>query len=142
MTDVDLAAGAMLVRRAKRGRPEVLPLPPAAVPVVLRYLREARPQLAAPGHKGALLLRNDGRPHRLASDVNKLVDRVARRAGLEQVHPHALRRAVATHLVEAGASISVVQWLLGHEEIRTTARYVGVRRGDLRKAVACLDWGG
>lgn len=136
--DLDLAEGAMLVRRAKRGKPDVLPIPPAALPVVLRYLREARPALVSPEHAGYLLLRNDGKPHGLASDVNKLVDRVTRRAGLERAHPHALRRAIATHLVEAGASISVVQWLLGHEEIRTTARYMGVRRGDLRQAVSRL----
>lgn len=140
VTDLDLADGAMLVRRAKRGKTDVLPIPPAALPVVLRYLREARPVLASTQHAGYLLLRNDGKPHGLASDVNKLVDRVARRARLERAHPHALRRAIATHLTEAGASICVVQWLLGHEEIRTTARYIGVSRGDLRRAVEVLDW--
>jgi len=135
--DLDLADGTLLVRRAKRGDPERLPSPPAAL-LHLRAWLEVRPLLARGLDDGRLLVRNDGKPYGHATGINKLVARVARRADVT-VHPHALRRAVATHLVRAGTSVRVVQILLGHKNLDTTAIYVGVGREDLRKAVATLD---
>ncbi len=137
VTDLDLVDGTLLVRRAKRGEPERLPLPPALIPPLRAWL-EARPLLARGEDEGRLLVRNDGRPYAHASGVNKLVNRVAARARVS-VHPHALRRGVATHLVRAGTSIAAVQRLLGHQKLDTTAIYVGVSREELAKAVATLD---
>lgn len=135
--DLDLSQGTLLVRRAKRGQPERLPLPPASIPHLRSWL-EARPLLARGRDEGRLFVRNNGTPYRLPAHVNKLVQRVAKRAQVS-VHPHALRRGVATHLVRAGAPITVVQQLLGHAELTTTAIYVEVERADLRRAVDTLD---
>lgn len=138
--DLNLREATLLVRRAKNGGQAVLPLPPSVVPHLRAYLKDGRPALVAKGGRrdqGRLLLTNAGRPI-CPSHLGEYVRRVADRAGLD-AHPHALRRALATHLVRAGASIVVVQDLLGHARLGTTARYVAVDRDDLRRAVAILD---
>lgn len=139
VADLNLAEGTLLVRRAKRGGGAFLPLPSAALPHVERYLREGRPALVRPGadHQGALFLGQYGRPIHNGV-VTKLVERAAANAGV-RAHPHAFRRAVATHLVRRGASVPIVQALLGHARLDTTARYVGVDREDLKKAVETLE---
>ncbi|MBX3467759.1 MAG: tyrosine-type recombinase/integrase [Planctomycetes bacterium] len=139
VADLDLANGTLLVRRAKRGEVERLPLPPAALPHVASYALDARRLLLgqAPDH-GLLLVRDDGRPFTYGSALNVLVSRVARRAGV-RAHPHALRRGLATALVRRGASLPVVQALLGHKDLAVVAAYVLVDKDDLRRAVEALE---
>lgn len=139
VVDVDLAGATLRVRAVKRGTDRTLPLPPATVEHLRRYLVDARPALVHrarrdPGH---LLLTNTGTPlYRQA--VWRLVGRVASKAGL-RASPHAFRRALATHLVRAGASVPAVSELLGHARLDSSAAYVEVDREDLRRAVALLD---
>lgn len=140
LVDLNLAQGALLVRRAKRGAPQVLPIPPSSIPYLRAYVREGRPALVQRGHgrdHGHLLLNNVGTPYRGAR-VHEVVARVAARARV-RAHPHALRRAVATGLVRHGASVLAVQELLGHQRLDTTAIYVEVERDDLRRTVAILE---
>jgi len=70
--------------------------------------------------------------------VTSVVARVGERAGI-QVHAHALRRALATHLVAAGVSVEVVRQLLRHADLDVTACYVGVDRSELHRAVRVLE---
>lgn len=138
--DLILAPGqdALLVRRAKRGEPRQLPLPPSAAAYLARYLREGRPHLVrATRDEGRLLLTVRGTPVR-PEEVQRIVSKLARRAQV-RAHPHALRRALASHLVLAGASLVAVQELLGHVNLTTTQRYVVVERHELRRAVDVLE---
>jgi len=138
VVDLDLRQGTLFVRRAKGGQPEHLPLPPASLVHVAAWLKQGRPLLVRGDDHGTLLVRNDGKPlHRTA--VGKIVDRVRRKAGVERAHPHAFRRATATSLARAGTPLPVVQWLLGHQRLTTTAVYVVVEREDLRQVVGLLD---
>jgi integrase/recombinase XerC len=59
--------------------------------------------------------------------------RLAHRAKLGRVHPHALRRAMATHMLQRGANLRVIQDLLGHERLTTTIRYTWLDTADLKK---------
>ena len=137
VTDLDLLGGAVLVRRVKRGKCGALPLPKAALAHLERYLREGRPALVNGKDEGRLLVSRSGRP--LGTEtIRALVAGVARRAGI-QAHPHAFRRAVATHLVRAQVPVRAVQELLGHRSLSTTAQYVSVDREDLRRTVAILE---
>ena len=68
-----------------------------------------------------------------------VVHNLARKAGLEGFHPHSLRHAFATRLMERGANIRNVQKLLGHESIETTAQYLDVTARHLEETVALLD---
>ena len=139
LIDLDLAGAALRARRAKRGGERVVPLPPASLPHLRAWVERGRPALVDRGRgrdEGFLLLNDAGTPLRHRA-VQAIVARVARRAGV-RCHAHALRRALATHLVSAGANVVAVQDLLGHERLDTTAGYAAVDEAELRRAVEIL----
>ncbi len=118
--DVDFEQELVHVRLGKGGKDRVVPLGEEAGSLVARYLRESRPQLAA-GAENALFLSTRGR--RLdTSTLRRLVP-----------HPHRLRHAFATHLLEGGADLRTIQELLGHSSLSTTQMYSHVDAKRLRK---------
>ena len=118
--DVDFEQERVHVRRGKGGKDRVVPLGEEAAALVGRYLREARPQLAR-GAENALFLSARGR--RLdTSTLRRLVP-----------HPHRLRHAFATHLLEGGADLRTIQELLGHSSLSTTQMYSHVDAKRLRR---------
>src|SRR6476660_1996106 len=119
--DVDFEQELVHVRRGKGGKERVVPLGEEAALWVARYLREARPSLAT-GANDALFLSARGR--RLDTSTLR---RVA-------PHPHRLRHAFATHLLEGGADLRTIQELLGHSSLSTTQIYSHVDPRHLRRA--------
>ncbi|HET7127773.1 MAG TPA: tyrosine-type recombinase/integrase [Gaiellaceae bacterium] len=118
--DVDFEQERVHVREGKGGKDRVVPLGEEAGALVARYLREARPELAR-GAENALFLSARGR--RLdTSTLRRLVP-----------HPHRLRHAFATHLLEGGADLRTIQELLGHSSLSTTQRYSHVDAKRLRR---------
>jgi site-specific recombinase XerD len=118
--DVDFEQELVHVRRGKGGKDRVVPLGEEAAHWVARYLRDARPELAS-GANDALFLSARGR--RLdTSTLRRLVP-----------HPHRLRHAFATHLLEGGADLRTIQELLGHSSLSTTQVYSHVDARRLRK---------
>jgi integrase/recombinase XerD len=116
----------------KGSKERIVPMGGPAVRTLERYLREVRPRLDK-GRGGARVYLNArGSPMRRES-VWKLVKKSATRAGIaKSVSPHTLRHTFATHLVEGGADLAVVQELLGHADISTTQIYTHVDREYLR----------
>ncbi|GGI06496.1 tyrosine recombinase XerC [Egicoccus halophilus] len=131
---VDLAQAQ--VRLFGKGAKERLtPLGRPAVEALRVYLDRARPELAGARTQDALLLNTRG--DRLGTrDARTAVERAGRAAGVGHVTPHTLRHSFATHLLESGADIRVVQELLGHASLATTQRYTHLSRGRLREVHA------
>ena len=130
--DVDLEEGS--VRAVGKGsRERLVPLGRYAVRAVQGYLVRGRPALAGPRSRGALFLNQRG--GRLTRQgCTNIVKSMARRAGLrKRVTPHMLRHSFATHLLEGGADVRVVQELLGHASVATTQIYTLVTKDRLRE---------
>jgi integrase/recombinase XerD len=119
--------------RGKGDKERLVPIGRSARTALERYLAHERPRLAGERRRSEVFLSPRGtRLTRQA--VFALVRRLAARAGVEDPpSPHGLRHAFATHLVERGADLRVVQALLGHEHISTTEIYTHVSRAQLRR---------
>ena len=119
LADVDFEQELVRVR-GKGGKERVVPLGEEAAHWLARYLREARPQLAR-GAVDAVFLSARGR---------RLDTSTLRRT---LPHPHRLRHAFATHLLEGGADLRTIQELLGHSSLSTTQVYSHVDARRLRR---------
>jgi site-specific recombinase XerD len=118
--DVDFEQELVHVREGKGAKDRVVPLGEEAASWVARYLRDGRPALAV-GACDALFLSARGR--RLdTSTLRRLAP-----------HPHRLRHAFATHLLEGGADLRTIQELLGHSSLSTTQMYSHVDAKRLRR---------
>jgi integrase/recombinase XerD len=135
--DVDLGASSLLVRWGKGGRGRLLPLGTQARRAVDAYCARARRELLrrGRGRGGAAALFLNARGSRLSRQgCWKLLKGYARRAGLDTVSPHTLRHSFATHMLDAGADVRVVQELLGHASLATTQIYTLVSERRVRAA--------
>jgi integrase/recombinase XerC len=146
LEDVHWANEAILVR-AKGQKQRYVPLGDAAAEAVRSYLTERSALLAAGNRAGTpalflnLQLRGLGKiggaqpssQARLTTrSVGRIVKRIAILRGLSSdVHPHTLRHAFGTHLLEEGADLRAIQELLGHERLSTTQRYTQLTTAQL-----------
>jgi integrase/recombinase XerD len=98
------------------------------------YLTRARPAFVGPRTRGACFLNTRG--GRLTrQSVARIVGRAADAVGIgRRVSPHDLRHSFATHLLDGGADVRVVQELLGHASVATTQIYTLVTKEHLREA--------
>ncbi len=130
--EISLTEGVLRVTHGKGGKDRLVPLGAEAQHWLERYLREARPGLLGRAHCDALFL-----TARAAGMTRQafwlIVRKYALRAGVTApLSPHVLRHAFATHLLNHGADLRVVQMLLGHADISTTQIYTHVARERLK----------
>ncbi len=130
--DVDLEEGAVRVM-GKGGKEREVPVGRFGREAVEAWLGRARPGFATGLSRGALFLNQRG--GRLSrQSVNRILASHARSAGIERrVTPHTLRHSFATHLLEGGADVRVVQELLGHASVATTQIYTLLTEEHLRE---------
>lgn len=117
----------------KGSKERIVPLGRAAVDSLHRYLTQARPTMARPASGPAVFL--NARGTRLTRQgCWKLLKKHAAAANVRRrISPHTLRHSFATHLLDGGADIRVVQELLGHASVSTTQVYTLVSREKLRE---------
>ncbi len=129
---------AYLIIRGKGGKDRLAPLNDTARSRLRDYL-EVRPQLLNPKDQANpwLFASNRSGGALTRRRVGQLLDAVARDAGLDpaRISPHVLRHAFATHLLEGGADLRVVQTLLGHSDITTTQVYTHLKADHLKDMV-------
>jgi integrase/recombinase XerD len=118
----------------KGGKERLVPLGEIAVDWLRRYLESARPALMEDGKSDAVFVTARRGPLTRQA-FWQLVKRYALRAGIAatKLSPHTLRHAFATHLLNHGADLRVVQMLLGHSDITTTTIYTHVARERLKQ---------
>jgi integrase/recombinase XerD len=136
LDDVDLEDGTVLLR-GKGSKERIVPVGNYARDAVASYVAGARVDLSAAG-KGTPALFLNARGGRLSrQSAWTVIVRAADRAGVTaEVSPHTLRHSFATHLLEGGADVRVVQELLGHASVTTTQIYTLVTVDSLREVYA------
>ncbi|MGO4257541.1 site-specific tyrosine recombinase XerD [Marmoricola sp. RAF53] len=143
--DLDLGSaesGGTVLLRGKGGKERIVPVGRFAREAVEAYLTRARPGLVSASSKaateraGAMFL--NARGGRLSrQSAWTVIVRSAERAGVTaEVSPHTMRHSFATHLLEGGADVRVVQELLGHASVTTTQVYTLVTVDSLREVYA------
>ena len=107
----------------KGNKTRLVPVGRSALDALQMYLEKGRPKLVRTGTKSHIFLTVRGRPL-TRERVRQILRERARAAGLEQhVFPHILRHSFATHLLENGADLRIIQEMLGHADISTTQIY-------------------
>jgi integrase/recombinase XerD len=132
--DIDSTRMLIHVRLGKGRKDRFVMLSEHLLRLLRAYWKQAQPQggWMFPGRK-------TGEPLSRAA-VGKALKAAAQKAGIKKrITPHLLRHSFATHLLEAGADIRVIQVLLGHSSIRTTARYARVSARHIASVKSPLD---
>jgi len=136
--DVDFTAGVLRLSRRKERQADVFPLTPRLRAALQAYLRKGRPA----GESPAVFVRHHAPLGKPLSSVGicQVVFRLANRAGLrDRVHgAHALRRSLASRMVNAGATLKQIADFLGHASIDTTTLYAKVDLATLSRVA--LPW--
>lgn len=128
--DLDLAQG-FVAAFGKGSKRRVVPLGELARESITVYLQRVRPRWAGLGEKTVFVTSRGRRMTR--QGFWKLIKAYARGAGIERdISPHVLRHSFATHLLQGGADLRVVQTMLGHADIATTQIYTHVSGEHLR----------
>lgn len=128
--DCDLAGGSLTVL-GKGAKVRRVPLGKPAREALRDWLQEGRSLVAGPDSPADAVFLNQRGKRLSPRDARRIVDRFPMPDG-HTLHPHVLRHAYATHLLEGGADLRVVQELLGHADLATTQIYTHLTRERLR----------
>lgn len=130
MAELHLAVG-LIQPRGKGDKERIIPVGEVAIDWVQRYLTGVRPKLLKGQHEDVVFLNAHGRKMTRQGVWKKLKQDVLTAGITKDVTPHTLRHTFATHLLEHGADLRVVQELLGHADISTTQIYTHVSKSRL-----------
>ncbi len=136
LDDLDLTDGHVLLR-GKGGKQRLVPLGSYAIEALEAWLTRGRPDFVTAGTPTGAIFVNSRGGRLSRQSAWKILDAAATRAGVtKDVSPHTLRHSFATHLLDGGADVRVVQELLGHASVTTTQVYTLVTVDNLREVFA------
>jgi site-specific recombinase XerD len=139
ISDIDSARMVVHIQQGKGRRDRDVMLSPTLLAELRNYWRSLDPKPETYLFPGKNSNENGEVPIN-AKNVWHAVRQAAERAGLgDRVHPHTLRHCFATHLLESGADLRTIQLLLGHEDMRTTSRYLHLSERHIRATASPLD---
>ena len=134
--DID-AVDATVLLRGKGSKERLVPIGGYALDAVAAYLTRARPEIVASSTPGGAVFLNSRGGRLSRQSAWAVLVKAAERAGVTRdVSPHTLRHSFATHLLDGGADVRVVQELLGHASVTTTQVYTLVTVDNLREVFA------
>lgn len=124
----------MISTIGKGGKERLIPVNDYAIKILRKYIIEARPKLVIPTkEQGYVFLNNQGTAISRQSFF-LLLKSMCEKAGItKEVSPHTLRHSFATHLLEAGTDLRLIQEMLGHEDISTTQVYTHLSNQKLKE---------
>jgi site-specific recombinase XerD len=122
----------ILVERAKGKKDRMVPLPESLLPLLREYYKQYKPKVY-------LFEGQDGGQYSIRSVQAVFQDAKAKGKVFKKVGVHGLRHSYATHLLEGGTDVRIIQELLGHNELKTTMRYTHVSKKELSKVTSPLD---
>ncbi|MFL2029156.1 site-specific tyrosine recombinase XerD [Loigolactobacillus zhaoyuanensis] len=133
MAELHLSLG-LIQTLGKGDKERLIPIGDVAIEWIKRYLKMSRSTFLKPGQSESILFLNHyGRPF-TRQGIWKNLKKMVQTAGINKdITPHTLRHSFATHLLENGADLRVVQELLGHADISTTQIYTHVSQKHLRE---------
>ncbi len=118
----------------KGDKERIVPISGMAHALLARYLEESRPELTKQYAKPTSAVFLNMRGGRLTrQSVHAIVRDAGLVIGVKDLHPHTLRHSFATHMLEGGADLRVIQEILGHADISTTQVYTHVNRSHIRE---------
>ena len=133
VNDFDFQEKIGQIRQAKGKKDRIFNIPDSLSKKLEKQIktqRENNQEYVFSGRKGKMTSRN----------LQKIVSKAAKKAGLnKEVHVHTLRHSFATHLLENGADLRIIQTLLGHSSISTTELYTHISHQQIKKAKSPLD---
>lgn len=133
LDDIDIDSNVVKIRFGKGSKQRIVPLGKSLKVAIENYLTRSRNSLVNSKKPSAALILNSKGSRLTRQSIWEVVNKVALENKLEDLSPHSLRHAFATHLLEGGADVRVVQELLGHSSVNTTQIYTHITVERLRE---------
>jgi len=133
LDDIDIDSNVVKIRFGKGSKQRIVPLGKSLKTAINNYLTRTRNSLINTKKPNNALILNSKGGRLTRQSIWEVVNRVSIQNKVEDLTPHSLRHAFATHLLEGGADVRVVQELLGHSSVNTTQIYTHITVERLRE---------
>ncbi|MCK5149787.1 tyrosine-type recombinase/integrase [Candidatus Pacearchaeota archaeon] len=129
--DVNFKEDLIKIRLSKGRKDRFVKIPASLLEDLKRYIRIENPKILFPSNRGGKLTKDT---------IQKIVQNSAKKARIKKrVYPHLLRHSFATHLLEVGTDLRIIQKLLGHSDIKTTQIYTQISQALIKNIKSPLD---
>lgn len=130
-SNVNFNEGLIHIKLAKGKKDRFVKIPESLIEELCAYIKLSNDESLFPSNRGGKLTKKT---------IGKIVENAAKKAGVKKrVYPHLLRHSFATHLLEQGTDLKIIQKLLGHSDIKTTQIYTIISQANIKNIKSPLD---